>query len=75
MSEPTITINGGVLSEGQAMTVRVALETFALSLFHEGLGQDATGTAICRGYLARIEEIRGMMFRVAERGPVRDGEK
>lgn len=63
MSEPTITVNGTELSDGQAMTVRVALETFALTLFHEGLGQDETGTAICRGYLARIEEVRGMMFR------------
>ena len=63
MSEPTITVNDTELSEGQAMTVRVALETFALMLSHEGLGEDETGIAICRGYLARIEEIRAMMFR------------
>ena len=65
-SEPNIIINGITLMEGQAMTVRVALETFALTLFHEGLGQDRIGTDICRGYLARIEEIRSMMFRRKE---------
>lgn len=62
MSEPTITVNGYQLSLGQAMTVRVALETFALTLSHEGLGSDQTGKGICAGYLARINEIRSMMF-------------
>jgi len=67
VSEPTITVNGTELSEGQAMTVRVALETFAFMLSHEGLGEDETGIAICRAYLARIEEVRAMMFREATR--------
>lgn len=64
MSEPEITINGTELSEGQAMTIRVALETFALTLTDEGLGTDGIGEALCKGYLARVDDIRRMIFKV-----------
>ena len=40
--EPNIIINGHELSESQAMTLRVSLETFVLSLRKEGLGEDDT---------------------------------
>lgn len=63
MSEPSITINGAVLTEGQAMTVRVALEHYAHFLTVEGLGKDETGKAICAGYLRNIGEIRRLIFR------------
>lgn len=62
MSEPKIVVNGYELSLGQAMTMRVALETFSMTLSAEGLGSDQTGKAICAGYLARADEIRKMMF-------------
>ena len=55
--EPNITINGAKLTRAQAMTVRVAIETFAITL-GEGLGEDETGEAITANYLARIAEIR-----------------
>ena len=61
--EPTITINGVPLVDGQAMTVRVAIESFASHLHEDGLGEDETGRAITKGYLARIDEIRGLIFR------------
>jgi hypothetical protein len=61
--EAEITINGKPLSEGQAMTVRVALENFASDL-KNGLGKDAIGKAICSGYKARIEEIRLMIYKL-----------
>lgn len=61
MSEPSITINGTVLTEGQAMTVRVALEHYAYDLQADGLGKDETGKAICAGYLRNIGEIRRLM--------------
>lgn len=41
--EPVITINGVALSEGQALTVRVALEDFDSMLAENGLGEDETG--------------------------------
>lgn len=59
MSEWQITINGRALTTGQAMTVRVALESFALSL-RDGLGDDEHGKAMTAAYIARVEEIRGI---------------
>lgn len=62
--EPNIRINGRDLNEAQAMTVRVAIETFALDLSDpESLGNDRHGVVMRAGYLARIEEIRNFIFR------------
>lgn len=55
--EPPITINGKTLTTAQAMTVRVAIQTFGMSLSQSGLGEDANGIALTQGYLARIREI------------------
>lgn len=60
MSEPAITINGRPLTEGQAMTMRVALENFAMDLT-EGLGDDEHGKLMTGLYRARIAEIRTFM--------------
>jgi len=43
MDEPIITINGVTLHTGYAMTVRVALESFAIDLRDHGLGNDEHG--------------------------------
>ena len=59
-SEPNIIVNGVRLSEGQAMTVRVALSHFCMDL-QEGLGSDEAGKAICAGYVARANEIFRLM--------------
>jgi len=59
--EPSISINGRRLTEAQAMTVRVAVGSFEMTLQGNGLGEDETGRAICAGYLARIAEINAMM--------------
>jgi hypothetical protein len=61
MKEPTITINGQTLSEAEAMTIRVALESLAFSLV-KGLGDDAHGKAITEGYKRAIASIRQLMF-------------
>jgi hypothetical protein len=67
MSEPDITINGYKLTEAQAMTLRVALGSFAMSLSDlDSLGTDATGRGICRGYKARIKEISDMFQRTVK---------
>lgn len=59
--EPDISINGTRLSEGQALSVRVAVEMFLIELsdpgFHEGLGP------VANGYQARLLEARALMFK------------
>jgi hypothetical protein len=62
-SEPTITINGITLTDAQAMTVRVAIESFAFDLTSDGLGEDDHGVTMTKNYLARIDEIRSLIFR------------
>lgn len=59
--EPEIIIENVRCTAGQAMTIRVALETFAMTLVEDGLGEDESGKAICAGYLRNIEEIRLLM--------------
>lgn len=64
LKEPEITINGAFLSQGQAMTVRIALENFAMSMGpQEALGADAHAKHMREAYLTRLEEIRKMMYR------------
>ena len=60
--EPRITVNGHVLTVAQAVTMRVALEGFAMSLDSEGLGDDPHGVEMSRAYLERIAEIRQVMY-------------
>jgi hypothetical protein len=62
--EPTITVNGVRLSEGQAMAMRVSLMSFASYLQENGLGDDEVGKGICAGYLARANEIFRLMAEV-----------
>lgn len=61
MNEPRITVNGTALTEGQAMTLRVALSSFLLQLKMEGLGKDEHGVAMTRAYMARGSEITVLM--------------
>lgn len=59
-----MTVNGAFLSEGQVMTVRIALESFAMSLGpQDSMGADDQGKHMRSAYLARLEEIRKMMYR------------
>lgn len=61
MVEANITINGNPLSVGQAMTIRVAIESFAIDIDATGLGEDDHGQRMTEAYLARIREIRELM--------------
>lgn len=61
--EPAITINGQPLDVGQSMTVRVAIETFAMCL-EDGMMDDANDKALVAAYRARIVEIRRLMHNV-----------
>lgn len=59
--EPHITINGKVLTEVQAMTMRVAAGRFAADLQHEGLGDDDHSRTMTALYLKKLNEIFRMM--------------
>ena len=65
--EARITINETLLTSGQAMTVRVALESLARSLAVEGLGEDLLGEKIARAYGDRIVELHALMYTKEER--------
>lgn len=67
--EPTVTINGIMLTEAQAMTVRVAIESFAMSLKSDGLGDDAHGKEMVKLYGRRINDIRRFIFSPPVRTP------
>jgi hypothetical protein len=60
--EPTVTINGVTMTNAQAMTIRVAVESMAMSLHHDGLGDDDLGKLMVSGYLGAIEAIRRAMY-------------
>jgi hypothetical protein len=60
MNEPNIIINGQKLTSGQAMTVRVALGAFAMSL-KDGLGDDEHGRRMTTAYQAQLADIFRIM--------------
>ena len=62
MAEPIITINGQVCTTGEAMTLRCAIESFAMDLRENGLGEDETGKAMTLGYLRNIDLLRLKIF-------------
>jgi hypothetical protein len=59
--EASITINGHVLTTAQAMTVRVALSSFSMTLQDEGCGDDEHGKLMTKGYLAAAAGIFNYM--------------
>ncbi len=63
MKEPNIIINGYVCSNAQAMTMRVALGSFIISLKKDGLGEDKIGKEITNGYLKAANEIQHFMIK------------
>jgi hypothetical protein len=59
--EPEIIINGINVGPGCALTIRVAIETFAGVLIENGLGDDEHGKIMKKNYLERINDIRKAM--------------
>jgi hypothetical protein len=55
--EPAITVNGKELTTAEAMTVRVAVGLFQMSLDVDGLGDDETGQLIRDGYYRAIKSV------------------
>lgn len=62
-AEPVITVNGHELSIGQAMALRVAIESFAGELAApDSLGEDLHGRLMQQGYMDRINEVRRLIY-------------
>ncbi|MGO9016152.1 MAG: hypothetical protein ACLQF0_14375 [Dissulfurispiraceae bacterium] len=60
--EPLIIINGQVMTDSAAMTVRVAIEHLFSDLTPDGLGDDAHGKRMTELYKSSIELIRRAIF-------------
>ncbi len=61
LKEASMSIDGVHLSEGQVMTLRVAMESFASGLVTDGLGDDLHGKYMTQAYLDRVQEMRVLM--------------
>ena len=61
MAEARILIEGTELSDGQAMTVRLALDAFRDRQQHEGLGDDERGRAMSSAYAKRADEVLALI--------------
>jgi hypothetical protein len=59
--EPEMTINGTKLTPAQAMTLRVALGSFYMSLDVDGLGEDEHGRVMAAAYKAHAAVIYKLM--------------
>ena len=56
-----LTINGIAATEGQAMTLRVAVQTFLMSLAETGCGNDEHGRRMTANYQRLCGEINDLM--------------
>jgi len=61
--EPDIIINGIECSQAEAMTLRVALGSFIMSLRADGLGEDDIGKSITEGYLLNADKLQRYMLK------------
>jgi hypothetical protein len=62
-NEAAVIINGVVLTPGESMTLRVAVESLALYLAEDGLGDDELGREMLVNYGAAIIRIRRAFHR------------
>jgi hypothetical protein len=60
--EATITINGAGLTDAQAAVIRAAIEEFDISL-RESKASAQVPAHMADAYLARISEIRDLLYR------------
>jgi hypothetical protein len=60
-SKIEVWINGVLLTNGQVMTIRVAVGHFHDYLVEHGLGEDWLGKAIAKGYRDRSEEVHKLL--------------
>lgn len=66
-NEPSITINGKTCHDGEAMTLRVAIEDLAVRMSKKNcLGKDEMGESIRKGYMDSVYSIRTKMYGTGE---------
>jgi len=63
IKEAHIIINGVELTFSQAMTLRVAIGSFLLTLNDKGLGDDKIGKKICENYIRSASEIQTLIHK------------
>lgn len=61
MKEANIVVEGTVLTDAQAATVRVALSCFRMQQKDEGLGEDGIGKALSAAYVQRADEVLALI--------------
>lgn len=59
-TEPAIRINGTALTFAQAMTIRVAVGSFLMTVNDQGARQEL-GIGLADGYRARLLEVEALM--------------
>jgi hypothetical protein len=57
---PKYSVNGVELNQAQCMTVHAALQSMAMDLKENGLGNDEHGKFMTKAYLKRIKEINAI---------------
>ena len=62
-TEPTITINGVKLNNAEAMTVRVAIASFHMTIDFDGLGEDEHGKFMAKAYKGCLRSIHEALSR------------
>jgi len=60
--EANIIINGKTLDSRDSMTLRVALESFAMSLCSDDIGDDEHGQVMKKLYMQSVERIRVPLY-------------
>jgi len=61
--ESRIIINDIPITSGMAMTIRVALNSFAMELQTSGLGDDEVGKSMTESHLYNIKQIKNLIMR------------
>lgn len=61
-SEAIIVINGKLISPGESMTIRVALESLANDILNDPLAKDFHSERIRKQYLENIDSIRNALY-------------
>lgn len=55
--EARIQINGRDLTEGESMTIRVAITSYLQDIQFNGLGEDEAGRSMARGYIDNCHSV------------------
>lgn len=63
MAEANIVVEGTVLTQAQALVLRIALDAFRERMSTEGLGEDDVGRSLARAYVERAAEVLDLIHK------------